>query len=346
VKAAVFDHYGPPEVVHVIEQPDPLPKAGEYLVRVGACGLNHGLDGRTRKGAANRPIVFPHVLGTEITGEVVHAGPDTDVSLVGRLAVVVPWIPCGECDACKRGEDNSCDRRLLRGIDIDGGYCEYVIATKEQLILLATSDRSALIGAAALPISFTTAWHMLHRRARITAADTVLILGAAGTIGIASLQIARLVGARAIAIASTPEKRAAAKRFGADVTIDPSAEDVVARVHEETQGRGADVVVEHVGAATWDASLRCLATNGRLVMCGATSGHDLRFDARTLWRRNISLLFSNSGTTQDLRDVIAAWSSGGLETVIGKVYPLDEVVAAQYALEDRNLIGKIVLNVF
>ena len=186
---------------------------------------------------------------------------------------------------------------------------------------------------------------MLRRRAQITATDTVVVLGAAGTIGIASLQIARLVGARALAIASTPEKRMIASRYGADVTIDPSTEDVPARVRDETQGRGADIVVEHVGVETWDASLKCLASNGRLVMCGATTGHDLRFDARSLWRRNISLLFSNSGTTQDLRDVVAAWSSGGLAPVIGRTFALDEVVAAHHALEERNLIGKLALNI-
>src|SRR6185312_11151645 len=136
MKAAILERHGPPDVLRMADLPDPVPTPYEYVLRVYACGLNHGLDGRTRQDGAGRKIKFPHVLGSEIVGEIVAAGRLADPALVGRFAIVVPWITCGACPECLLGEHNACERKILRGIDFAGGYSEYVVSPAEHLIFL------------------------------------------------------------------------------------------------------------------------------------------------------------------------------------------------------------------
>ncbi len=345
MRAVAFDHHGGPEVLRTVHLERPRPGKDEVLVKVCACGLNHGLDGRTRQNGAGRQIRFPHILGTEIVGVVVEVGKGSDPAAIGRHVVVVPWRVCGTCEACRNGQENACTSRALRGIDLQGGYAEYLTARQSELIVLPKSISRPISEAAALPVSYTTAWHMLTRRANLMSGETVLILGAAGTVGIAATQIAAVLGARIIAAASSEEKLRVAHNMGADVLINYSKQDIVREVREATGGRGVDVVIEHVGAATWDASLDSLAVFGRLAMCGATTGWNLAFDARRLWRRDITLHFCNSGTPQDLKKVIELWNGGKLQPVIGRAFPLEEAKQAHEALGERNLIGKIVLMV-
>lgn len=345
MRAVTFDHHGGPDVLTNVRMKKPHPAEGEILVKVYACGLNHGLDGRTRENGAGRQIRFPHVLGTDIVGEVVKAGEKSDPRLVGRHAVVMPWRACGSCAACQEGRGNECAVRKLRGVDLPGGYAEYVVARQSELIVLPSRLSRPVWEAAALPVSYTTAWHMVTRRAALKPGETILVLGAAGTVGIAATQIAAAIGARIIAAASSEEKLRIAQNNGAGVLINYSKENIARSVQEATGGRGVDVVIEHVGAVTWDASLNSLATYGRLAMCGATTGWNLTFDARRLWRKDITLHFCNSGTPQDLGQVIDQWNAGKLRPIIGRTFPLEQAGSAHAALGDRNLIGKIVLMV-
>lgn len=342
MRAVVFDRHGGPDVLHCVRVAKPRPVANEVLVRVHACGLNHGLDGRTRENGAGRAVSFPHILGTEIVGEVEAVDSNADPALRGSKVVVSPWRVCGACDACRSGEDDQCASRMLRGIDLPGGYAEYVTARTDELIFVP-DESPPIAGAAALPISYTTAWHMLVRRAKLRAGETVLVLGAAGTIGIAATQIAVHAGAHVLAVASSNEKLRVAEANGAATLINYAEQDVVEQVRRATGGRGVDVVVEHTGASTWNASLESLALSGRLAICGATTGWNLSLDARRLWRKNITLHFCNSGIPQDVRAVVDLWARGELRPVIARTFALEDAAKAHEMLSDRKLIGKIVL---
>ncbi len=344
MRAAIIDQHGGPEVLHIVERPVPPLGPGQVLIRVHACGLNRGLDARTRQNGAGRKILFPHTLGTEIVGEVASVDAAVQRRRVGDRVLVIPWSTCGTCPDCRASRENACAAKWLLGIDLPGGYAEYLTIEEQRLISIPPG--LPLEEAATLPITFTTAWHMLTSRARVKAGETVLVLGAAGAIGLAALQLAKHVGARVLAAASSEAKLDVVRRLGVDGLIDYAAMPGFAEeVKRLTNGRGADVVVEHIGASTWQQSIDSLAPNGRLVMCGATSGHELQFDARELWRKNISLLFSNSGTTADLRKVVSLWASGKIHPLLVRVFALEDVVQAHQLLENRAVIGKVVLRV-
>jgi NADPH2:quinone reductase len=186
---------------------------------------------------------------------------------------------------------------------------------------------------------------MLRVRAVVSPGEVVLVLGAAGAVGMAAVQLAKHLGARVLAGASSSRKLEVAKQFGADELIDYSTSNFADEVMRLTGGRGADVVVDHIGAETWAHSIRSLAPNGRLIMCGATTGHALQMDARQLWRRNISLLFSNSGTTRDLNEVVELWQQGVIRPLVAKVFPLEEAASAHRMLAERSTIGKVIVRV-
>jgi NADPH:quinone reductase-like Zn-dependent oxidoreductase len=342
MRAVVINEHGGPEVLRIVTLPIPQPGPGEILVRVRACALNHGLDLRTRQNGAGRRIAFPHVLGCEIAGEIADARSGSGALVPGDHVVVVPWVVCGKCLACQRGRENSCPDKKLVGIDLPGGYSEFVTVPERNVIALPPGKLDP-ISAATMPITFTTAWHMLKSRGRVQPAETVVVLGAAGGIGLAAVQLAKRLGARVIAVASSADKLKVAMNLGADEGV--AYDDFSTTVRDLTGGQGADVVVDHLGAATWQDSLRSLAPDGRLLMCGATTGFDLTFDARQLWRQNISLCFSNSGTNGDLREVIDFAAAGKIRPILGAVLPLEDAAEGHRLIASRQLIGKVVLNV-
>jgi NADPH:quinone reductase-like Zn-dependent oxidoreductase len=341
MRAAVLERHGGPDVLRLVDIAKPVPGNGEVLVEVAACGLNHGLDGRTRANGAGRVIDFPLVLGSEIAGRVVEVGPEVPNEWLRRKVLVTPW----RAEFSGTGEYLPQERHkpfVLRGVHFNGGNAEYVVAKPAELIGLP--DDADLIEAAALPVSYSTAAHMLARAA-LSEGETVLVLGAAGTVGIAAIQLAKAVGARVIAAASTAEKRAAAQRLGADALVDYTRPDWLADVMTLTAGRGVDVVIEHIGKATWANSLASLAMGGRVAMCGASSGHLLEFDARPLWRKNASIVFVNSGSDSSLRRVVSLWCERKLKPVIAGIFPLEDVSKAHETLASRDIIGKVILKI-
>jgi 2-desacetyl-2-hydroxyethyl bacteriochlorophyllide A dehydrogenase len=341
MRAAVLERHGGPEVLRVIDIDKPQPQIGEVLVEVAACGLNHGLDGRTRANGAGRAIQFPHVLGSEIAGRVVEVGAGVSDGWLGGKVLITPW----QAEFSEAGEYLPQERHkpfLLRGIHFNGGNAEYVVAKPAGLISLP--EDADLIEAAALPVSYSTAAHMLAR-AGLAERETVLVLGAAGTVGIAAIQLAKAGGARVIAAASSAAKRAAAQHLGADIVIDYGGSDWAVEVRALTGGRGVDVVIEHIGKETFSNSLASLAMGGRVAVCGASSGHQLEFDARPLWRKSASIVFVNSGSDSSLRRVVALWAEGKLKPVIANVFPLDDIAHAHEALSSRDIIGKVILQI-
>ena len=338
MKAIRFHAHGGAEVLRYEDAPMPEARPGEAVVRVRATSLNH-LDILQRRGIERVRIPLPHISGADVAGEVVEA-PDGTLA-PGRRVMLQPGLSCGRCAMCLEGRDNECPRYDVLGYQSDGGYAEYVRVPVQNLIPIP--DAIGFVEASAFPLTFLTAWHMLLTRARLQAGELVLVIGGGSGVGQAAIQIARLHGARVIATAGTDEKLARARALGAFETVNHTSDDIAAAVRRLTNGRGVDVVVEHVGTATWDRSVRSLTRGGRLVTCGATTGHDARIDLRFLFSRQLSLLGSYMGRKGELLRAAEFLFSGELMPVVDRVYPLAEAAEAHRRLEAREGFGKIVL---
>ena len=338
MKAVRFHAHGCPDVLRYEEAAEPVRGPGEALIRVRACALNH-LDLWQRRGMERVKIAFPHISGADVAGEVVSSADGEFVP--GRRVMLQPGISCGHCVACLDGRDNECASYDVLGYHSDGGYAEYVKVPVQNLI--AIPDAIGFVEAAAFPLTFLTAWHMLITRARLRAGEDVLVIGAGSGVGQAAIQIAWRHGARVFATAGTDAKVAKARQLGAYEVVNHATEDVPARIREFTAGRGVDIVVEHVGTATWDRSLKCLVRGGRLVTCGATTGHEAQLDLRVLFGRQLSLLGSYMGRKGELLRAAQFFFAGELRPVVARTYPLAEAAETHRCLESRQQFGKIVL---
>ena len=320
--------------------PDPAPMTGDVLLRVRACGLNH-LDVDCRAGVSRLPLVLPHTLGREIAGEVVALAPGVDSVLVGDrvLAHIAP--ACGRCGACLAGRDNLCQKPNLPGIHRPGGYAELAVVSAWGIE--AIPPQLSFQEAAAVPIAFGTAWHMLITRGRLRAGETVLIQAAGSTIGSAAIQVARLAGARIIATAGSDAKLSKAKALGVHETINYREEDLVAAVRKHTDGRGVDLVFEHIGGEVFTKSLACLVPGGRMAVCGAHAGEVVPFDIIEFFRREIDLLGSFRATSAELRQVFSLVVESRLRPVIHAAFPLAEAAEAHRVMERREHFGKLLL---
>jgi NADPH:quinone reductase-like Zn-dependent oxidoreductase len=337
MKAARFHQHGGPEVLHYEDAPDPEPAPGRAIVRVRACALNH-LDLWQRRGLERVRIPLPHISGADVAGEVVDSGGG-DVP-PGTRVMLQPGLSCGECAMCTAGRDNYCAKYDVLGYMSDGGYAEFVSIPVANLIPIP--DHVDFDAAAAFPLTFLTAWHMLMTRAALQPGETVLVLAAGSGVGQAAVQIAKNHGARVFATAG-PSKRDQARALGAEQVIDHYNENFAQRVRELTGNAGVDVVIEHVGEATWERSVRALARGGRLVTCGATTGHRGALDLRHLFARQLSLLGSYMGGKPELRRAAELFFKGVLAPVVDCVMPLSAARAAHERLEAGQQFGKIVL---
>ena len=323
MKAVVFQQHGGPEVLKYTDAPEPSIRAGDVLVRVRACALNH-LDLWVRGGLPGVLIPLPHIPGSDVAGEVAKIGSDVTTVRVGQKVVLAPGVTCGKCAACLAGLDNRCRQFTNLGYLIDGGCAEFVRVP--EVNCLPYPENLSFEEAAAVPLVFQTAWHMLVSRAELQPGEDVLILGAGSGVGSAAIQVAKFFGARVIATAGTDAKLEKARQLGADHTIN----------HRSQMIRGT---------ATWDDSLSSLAPSGRLVTCGATTGFDAKIDLRFLFSRQLSLLGSYMGTKSELYTVLKLVASGRLRPIVDCVFPLAEAVAAHTYLESSRQFGKVVLHI-
>ena len=346
MRAALFRRHGGPEVMEVGEVPIPTPGPGEVQIRVTAAALNH-IDLWLRRGLPALHVPLPHVSGGDVCGVVSELGAGVVAragTTVGDRVLVNPGISCGRCVACLGGRDNFCPDYRMIGEQTWGGEAEYLVVPAQNLVP-APRDRIPLDDAAlaALPISFMTAWQMLVDRAQIRQGETVLVLAAGSGVGSAAIQIAKLYGARVIATASTDAKLAAARALGADETINQTTTELVAEVKRLTARRGADIVVEHVGAATFPKSVVACAKGGRIVTCGATAGFEPVLNLRHVFWRQLSILGSTMASKARLFEVLELVAAGRLRPVVHRVMPLAEIAAAHRLLESRETFGKLVL---
>jgi len=340
MRAVGFTRHGGPEVLEVIELPTPEPRAREVRVRVKAVALNH-LDVWVRKGWQGLKLQLPHVLGADIAGVVDAVGAEVTDLEPGTEVCVNPGLSCGVCERCLKGDDNLCRHYSILGEHVRGGNAEFVCVPRQNI--LPKPKKLSFEEAACLPLTFLTSWTMLVRRAQLQPGETVLIHAAGSGVGTAGIQIAKLMGAKVIATASTAEKLEKAKQLGADHVINYTTHDFVDEVKKLTTKKLVDVVFEHTGATTWDKSIACLPYGGRLVTCGATSGGDVKLDLRVLFYKRISLLGSTMGSKGDLFRVMQLVDEGKLKPVLDRVLPLEKAAEAHALLADRKSFGNVVL---
>ncbi|HYL72850.1 MAG TPA: zinc-binding dehydrogenase [Bryobacteraceae bacterium] len=339
MKAIRIHEYGGPEVLRLEDIEIPKPKANEVQLRVRACALNH-LDLWIRQGMP-KVRTLPHILGSDISGEITEVGELCERIKPGQRVLLAPGVSCRQCEQCVSGNDNQCRKYTLFGSGVLGGNREFMTAPEYAVIPIP--DSLSFESAAAAPLVFLTAWHMLFGRAGLQAGEDVLVLAASSGVGMAAVQIAKMFQCRVIATAGGEAKLAKAKALGADHVIDHYTQDISAEVKRITEKRGVDVVFEHVGAATWAKSVESLAVCGRVVTCGITTGYDVPLDLRPLFTKQQSLLGSFMGTLGELHKVLKFVFRGTLKPVIDQVFPMTEIAAAHRRLENKEQFGKVVV---
>ncbi|HMU54390.1 MAG TPA: zinc-binding dehydrogenase [Nitrospira sp.] len=345
MKAVIFREHGGTEKLSYEDVPKPQIGPEEVLIRVRACALNH-LDIWIRQGSPAYPMPLPHISGSDVAGEVEAVGTQVDgvraeSIKVGERVFVSPGISCWRCNECLAGRDNFCRSYALVGAMTHGGYAEYVKVPFRNV--LPIPGNLTFEQAAAFPLVSVTAWHMLFALAQLQVGETVLIMGAGSGVGSLAVQMAHLAGARVITTVGAEDKIPKAVLLGAHAVIDHSREKVAERVKLLTEGRGVDVVIEHIGPEVWQQCLASLARGGRLITCGATTGADVKLDLRYVYSRQFTIKGSYMGTRAELVKASELVGQGKLKPVIDRTYPLSEARAAQEQLLSRKVFGKIVL---
>ena len=345
MRALALTQLGEPEQLAVLELPPPvLRRDDEVLVRIRCAALNH-LDLFLTRGVKGITLSFPHVVGTDGAGIVEAVGSQVTAARPGDRVALNPGVSCGECPLCRAGEEPYCRDFQILGEHRPGTAAELVVVPERNVAKIP--DNMPWPVAAALPLSTLTAWRMLTTRARVTKGESVLIWGAGGGVSLAALQIAKELGARVIVTGSSAAKLAKARELGADVVFDHTAHapEEIARDVRKLTSAGADVVVDSVGRATWDASLRALRPGGRLVTCGATTGPEVGLDLRRLFWFQWTLLGSTMGTAREFAEVMDLAGQGKFWPVIDSVVPLEAGRSAYERMARGEQLGKLVLEV-
>lgn len=337
--AARFHTHGPPEVVRIDEIPRPVPAPGELLVRVRAAAMNH-LDLWVRRGIPIK-TTMPHIGGSDIAGIVAEVGPGVHGWKGGEAVLVNPVLSCGHCEYCLRGNEPLCAEFRIIGEHTDGGFAEYIALPASTLHRIPES--LSFERAAALPVSYQTAWRAIHSRAAVRPGEDVLVLGASGGTAIACVQLAKLAGARVFAVTSGPENVARLLALGADFVCDRLLTDFATAIHDDTAGRGVDVVIENVGAATWKQSLRALGRGGRLVTFGATTGPTVELNLSALFWKQVSILGTTMASHAEFAAMLAFAIRGDFTPLIHTTLPLTSARAAHELLESGTPFGKVLL---
>ena len=330
--AVIREHGGPGQLVYETGFPDPRAGAGEVVVRVRATSLNYH-DVFTRRGMPGIKIPMPAIMGLDVAGEIAEIGAGVTGWRAGERVLIDP------INRVKGG---------LMGETVHGGLAELCRADAHQLVRIP--DGVGFEQAAALPVAYGTAHRMMVTQGKVAAGERVLILGASGGVGTCAVFLAKMAGATVVACGSSAAKLDRLRELGADEVIDYAAGDFMAEVHRRFgkphrrgyEG-GVDVVVNFTGGDTWVRSLRCLRRGGRLLTCGATAGFDPKTDIRYIWTFELQVLGSNGWTVDDITTLLALVKAGRLQPVIDRVFPLTEAREALRLLEDREVIGKVIV---
>ncbi len=346
MRACVLTAPGGIDHLRVSEVPDaPAPAAGEVRIAIRAAALNH-LDLWVTAGLRGAEHSFPHIVGADGAGVVESIGPGVTAVRVGDRVMINPGISDYLCEFCLAGEHSLCVNYRLLGEHLHGTAAELVTVPQQNVaripVLLPVLGFAE---AAAFSLVTLTAWRMLVTRAQLEKDEMALIWGIGGGVSLAALRIAKLLGAQAIVTSSSDAKLAAAKGLGADYTFNHRTQEVAKEVRVLTNKRGVDVVVDSVGAATWDHSLRCLRRGGRLVSCGATSGPQVALDIRRLFWHHWSILGSTMGNAAEYAEIVRRLGQGELRPTIDRVFPLAQTRDAYARLEKGEQLGKVVIEI-
>ena len=343
MKAVVFYEHGGPEVLqYVTDFSEPVLGPDDVRIRVRATALNR-LDLFVRQGIPTLKLPLPHILGSDVAGEIDKVGDNVRDLEEGERVVVNPGLTCGECEYCIQGEDPLCVDYKILGEHVNGGYAEHVVVPARNVARLPTDFPFDV--AAAAPLVYMTAWRLLITKAKVKPGEDVLILGAGSGVSTAAVQIAKLAGCTVFVTSSSDEKLQKARGIGADVLVNYKEMPWSKAVWELTGRRGVDVVIDHAGASTLKDSMRSLRKGGRLLVPGATTGPMAELDLRYLYWRQISIIGSTMGTQKEFEDAMKLVFMGRLKPVVDRVFPLEEARAAHGRLEKQEQFGKIVLRV-
>lgn len=342
MRCVVVREHGGFDRLRLEERAVPTPLPGQVRVRMQAIGLNH-LDTWVRRGVPGHTFPLPLVTSSDGCGVVDALGAGVTGVREGDPVVILPGVSCLACEACQSGQDNLCRQYHIFGESCDGTAAEYVCVPAANV---APKPRAlSAAEAASICLVFQTAWHMLVRRAELRAGETVLVHAGLSGVGSAAVQIASVLGAQVIATAGGAAKCAKAQALGAHHVIDHQTQDVAATVRSLTGKAGVQVVFEHVGAATFDTSLRVLQRGGRLVTCGATTGGAVSLSLHAVFFKSLSILGSTMGQKGDLRQVLRLFDQGRFRAVLDRTLPMAQVGEAHRLLEERQALGKLALEV-
>ena len=337
MKAVTFYEHGASDVLRYEDLPDPVPAKGEVAIDIEFCGLNH-LDIWTRMGVAGRQIRLPHICGCDIVGTLQTSAHGLRK---GERVLVYPGISCGRCAQCRAGLENLCSQFAIIGgmSDYNGGYAEKVAVPARNVIKV---DRMKSEIAASLAVSYLVAWNMLKTNGA-SRGKSLLVYGAASGVGMATIQLARAIGvSKIITTASGSEKIEFAKRLGADHVIDRlEIADIAGEVMRLTEG--VDIVIDHVGAATWQTSIAALKIGGRMAVCGMTSGNESVVPVRTFYSKQITMRGALMGTRKQLIELVEFVKAKRIRPVIDSIFPLEQARLAQKRMEQGLHSGKILL---
>jgi len=340
MKAAVFHQCGDASQIQIEDVPEPQIGAGQVLIRVHASAFNH-LELWSLHGPADESYHFPMWTGSDIAGVIEQLAPDVTGWKVGDAVVVNPSLSCGKCERCLEGEVSQCDEYDILGSGGNGGNAEFIAANADKLMRIP--DGFDFVKAAAAPLAYQTAWRAIVKRAKLQKGEDVLILGASGGVAAAGIQISKIIGARVFAVTSSEEKMQKARDVGADFVLNRTTENPFDEVRRLTNGRGVDLVLENVGAATWGESQKTLRKAGRIVTYGRTTGREAITNLSLLFWNEQTLIGSTMGSLTDFRNVMELVFNGTIDPIIDSVYPLEQAREAYARYERGEQFGKIVL---
>jgi 2-desacetyl-2-hydroxyethyl bacteriochlorophyllide A dehydrogenase len=340
MKALQLIAHGQPGRFELCKLPDPQPAPDQVVVRVRACGLNH-LDLWLEAAGLPIHVPLPRTPGGEVAGEIAAVGQELKDWKPGDRVAVQSNLFCGECEFCRRGDESICVRGELLGVSRDGGFAEKVVVPERALVRLP--DSLDFNTAAALTLAGSTAMHMLTNRTQVRPSDWILVMGGAGGVGSAAIQIAKQLGARVISTGSTEAKRRLAHELGAEFVVDSTDANWPAEVRKLTARRGVDLVVEHVGGEVLTKCFECLARGGTIVTCGATAGREVKLNLWPLFVKQQRLIGSYGRSRADIQATLEWAAAGKLKPVIESIFPLAEAHTAFTKLRSRTVLGKLLI---
>ena len=343
MKAAVIRAHGGLDAVKIEDTTEPKVGENDVIMQVRCAALNH-LDIWVRKERLGPGVVMPHILGSDASGVVLAAGAKVHGIKVGDEVIVNPALYCWCCENCLTGQHSQCESFGIVGLSSPGTFAEKVVVPF--YTVWPKPSHLDFAEAAALSLVYQTAWRMLFARAHLLPGETVLIHGIGGGVALAALQLAKLSDAEVIVTSSSNEKLDKAKKIGAGHIINyKTAGDVAKAVKDITNGRGVDIVLDSIGAGTWETNFAAVRKGGRVVLCGVTTGAQAPTDLRSLYWKQVTVLGSTMGSNSDFRGMLKTVAAAKLKPVIDSIHPLQDIQKAMGRMERGEQFGKIVLKI-